>query len=90
MPLVLQLHLVIMRKYSKFGVDTLNTFWLMGKFWVFKFLQDENNDDDLAITIAQHFLRNRQAKSVHYSLVFFCCLIVLYCPFAFHFTIIIL
>ena len=26
MPLVLQLHLVMMSKYSKFGVDTLNTF----------------------------------------------------------------
>ena len=27
MPLALQLHLVMMRKYSKFGVDTFNTFW---------------------------------------------------------------
>ena len=29
MPLVLQLHLVIMSKYSNFGVDTFNTFWVM-------------------------------------------------------------
>ena len=35
MPLVLQLHLVMMSKYSKFGVDTLSTFWVMGYIKVF-------------------------------------------------------
>ena len=29
LPLALQLHFVMMSKYSKFGVDALNTFWLM-------------------------------------------------------------
>ena len=29
MPLVLQLHLVLMSKYSKFGVDTFNTFYFL-------------------------------------------------------------
>ena len=29
-PLVLQLHLVMMSKHSKFGVDTFNTFWVTG------------------------------------------------------------
>ena len=35
MPLVLQLHLVIMSKYSKFSVETFNTFWVMGYIKVF-------------------------------------------------------
>ena len=35
MPLVLQLHQVLMSKYSKFGVDTYNTFWVMGYIKVF-------------------------------------------------------
>ena len=35
MPLALQLHLVRMSKYSKFGTDTLNTFWVMGYINVF-------------------------------------------------------
>ena len=30
MLLVLQTHLIMMSKYSKFGVDALNTFWVMG------------------------------------------------------------
>ena len=30
MPLVLQLHLIMMSKFSKFGVDSFNTFWVMG------------------------------------------------------------
>ena len=39
MPLVLQLHLAMMNKYSKFGIDTFNTF----KIWAtLKFLH--NND----------------------------------------------
>ena len=46
---VLQLHLVMISKYSKFG-DTFNTFSLMG------YLDD--NDDDLAITIANFFAKN--------------------------------
>ena len=47
MPLVLQLHLVKMSMSSKSGVDTFNTFLLMGYI---KFLHDD--DLDLAITIA--------------------------------------
>ena len=35
MPLVLQLHLVMMSNYSKFGVDTFNTIWVMGNIKVF-------------------------------------------------------
>ena len=54
MPLVLQLH-------TKFGVDTLNTFSVIGYFKVLQEDNDENNDnyDELAITIAHLFLRNR-------------------------------
>ena len=35
MRLVLQLHLVMMSKYSKLGIDTFNTFWVMGYIKVF-------------------------------------------------------
>ena len=35
MPLVLQLHLVKIIKYSKFDIDTINTFWVMGYIKVF-------------------------------------------------------
>ena len=59
MPLVMQLHLVMMIKNFMFGVVTLNTFRVMVYIKVF----DNDNDDNLAITIAQLFLRNRQAKS---------------------------
>ena len=60
MPLVLQIHLVMMSKYSKFDVDTitLNTFWVMG----YNNNNDDNNDD-LVITIARLFHRNKQAKN---------------------------
>ena len=48
--LVLQLHLVKIGKYSEFGVDTFNHFWVIGYIKVF--LHDDNNDvDDLTITI---------------------------------------
>ena len=59
MSLVLQLHLVMMSKYAKFGVDTFNIFWVMGYI---KVLHDDDNDD-LAITIARLFLWNRQAMT---------------------------
>ena len=64
MPLALQLHLVMTIKYSKFGVDTFNTFWIVATL---KILQDEDhndddNNDDLAIKMAQLFLPNRRAK----------------------------
>ena len=51
--LVLQLHLVMMSRHSKFGVDILNIFELWATL---KFLQDEDNNNDLVITIAQLFL----------------------------------
>ena len=54
MPLVLQLVIVMMSKYSKFGVDTLSTFWVMSHIKVYAL--------DLVNTIAQLFLRNRQAN----------------------------
>ena len=47
MPLALHLHLVMMSKYSKFGVYTVNTFRVTLKFL---------HDDNLAITIAHFFL----------------------------------
>ena len=64
MPLVLLMHLVMMSKYSKFGVDTFNTFWVMGTL---KFLHNngDNNDNDLANTIAQHFFETDELKNVH-------------------------
>ena len=51
MPLVLQQYIVMLSKYSKFGVDTFNTF-----------LHDNHNNDNdnLAITIARLFLSDRQ------------------------------
>ena len=51
---------VMKSKYSKFGVETFNTFWVIGYNEVF-FLHD-NNDDDLATTIARLFLRNKWAS----------------------------
>ena len=65
MPLVLQLQHCHDDKYFKSGVDTFNTFWVMGYI---KVLQDDDNDDDnnddLAITTAQLFLQIKQAKNV--------------------------
>ena len=54
MPLVLQLHLVMISKYSKFG-DTFNTFSVMCYLKSFSL---DDNDDDLAITIANFFAKN--------------------------------
>ena len=65
MSLALQLHLVMMNKYSKFGLDIFYTFWV-----TLKFLHDDDgknveddNDNELTITIARLFLRNRQANN---------------------------
>ena len=62
MPLALQLHLVIMSKYSKFGVDTFNTFWVM--IYINFFAQQwwQLWDDNLVITIAQFSFQNNQAN----------------------------
>ena len=55
----------MMGKYSKFGVEIFNTFWVMGYI---KFLHDADNKNEndgnknLAITIAGLFLWNGQAK----------------------------
>ena len=51
MRLVLQLHLVMMSKYSMFNVDTFNTFCVKGYIKVFHNDDDDKDDDDLAITI---------------------------------------
>ena len=46
---------------SLFSVDTFHTFWVCAKL---KFLHDDNKDNNnLVITTAWHFLRNRQAKN---------------------------
>ena len=58
-PLVLQLHLVMLSKYSKFGFDTFNTFWVMG--YMKLFLYDNDDKDDLVIKIAWSFRWNRPA-----------------------------
>ena len=55
MPFVLQLHLVMM---SKFGVDTFNTFWVMGCIKVFAQQQQQSSDHYSSI----FFFQNRQAK----------------------------
>ena len=44
MPLVLQLNLVMMSKYSKFGVDTLSTFSVMGYIKVFARQRSSNHN----------------------------------------------
>ena len=65
MPNVLQLHLAMMSKYSKFGVDALVLF----EYWAtLKFLH--GNNDDLAITIARHLLRKRRAKKQKHNNLF--------------------
>ena len=55
--------------YSKFGVDTFNTFF--EKSATLKILHDDDNDDDLPFTIAELFLRNRQAKNIFGLVNFF-------------------
>ena len=44
MSFVLQLHLVIMSKDSKFGVDTINTLWVM--VYIKVFAQQRQSSDD--------------------------------------------
>ena len=54
----------MMSNYSKFGVDTFNTFWVMGYIKVFVYADDHNNDsnnNNPAIAIAWLFLWNSQA-----------------------------
>ena len=41
MPIVLQLHLFMMSKYSKFGADAFDIFWA-----TLKFLHEDDNDDN--------------------------------------------
>ena len=45
MPLISQLRLVMMSKYSKFDVDTCNTFRVMGYI---KVKHNDDGNDDLA------------------------------------------
>ena len=54
MSLALQLHLVIMSNYSKFGVDTYSTFWVMGYIKV----------------LAWQWQQHRQQSSDHNSSIF--------------------
>ena len=60
MPLVLQLLLVMVSKYSNFGLDTFNTFGVIGYI---QFLHDNNNDNNLANTIAWLFLQKPTSKN---------------------------
>ena len=55
MSLVLQLHLV---KMSKFGVDTFNTFWVMGYTKLFAWWQQWSND--------LNFEQNMQDKFINH------------------------
>ena len=50
MSLVLQLHLVMMSKYSKFGVDTFNTFWEMDYIKVFAWQKQWSSEHNLVET----------------------------------------
>ena len=52
MPLVLQLHLVMISKYSKSGVDNFNTFWVMGYFKVFAQWQWRRSNDHNSSTFS--------------------------------------
>ena len=52
MPLVLQMHLAMMSKYVKFGVDTFKTFGVMGYIKVFDDNNNDDDDNDLVVTIA--------------------------------------
>ena len=59
-------NLVMMSKYSnfKFGINTFNTFWVMGKATI-KFLHDADDDnDDLEIKITRFYIFNTQAKKM--------------------------
>ena len=50
MPFVLQLHHVMMMKYTKFGVDAFNTFWSHRLHWSFCTMTSTTTMyDDLAI-----------------------------------------
>ena len=60
MSLVLQLYHVKMSKYSKLGIDTFNTFWVVSYIKVF------HNGDDLATTLALLELIN---TIDHYSFI---------------------
>ena len=59
MPLVLQLHLVIMSKYSMFGVDTFNTFWVIGYIKNFAWQQRQSSNHK-SLTFS---LKNRWGSS---------------------------
>ena len=63
-----------MSKYSKFGVDTFNIFWVTATL---KFLHNkddnedkEDNNDNLAITVAWLILRNKWAKKFNKQVIF--------------------
>ena len=61
MPLVLQLDVVIMSKFSKSGVYIIDTFWLKGHIKVFS---NNDNDNDLAITIAWIEIKKKINKMI--------------------------
>ena len=70
MPFALQLHLVMISKYSKFGVDSFKIIWVMGYIKVFARRQRLwRHHNDHVITIVQLFLRDRQAKNISRKIV---------------------
>ena len=62
MPIVLQLYLVMMSKYSKFGVDNFNTFWVLGNL-ILKFLHDDDNNNNDHLAIASFIHLDTKAKN---------------------------
>ena len=54
----LHVHLVMMSKYAKFGVDTFNTFWVMGYIKIIAHQHWQSSDHN-----GFFFLRNRLAKN---------------------------
>ena len=59
MSIVMQMHVVMMSKYSKFGVHTFNTFWVMGFIKIFVWW------------LQQQQQQQQQRSCDHNSLIFF-------------------
>ena len=53
MPLVMQLHNVMMSKYSKFGVDTFYSFWVMGYIKAFAWQQQRRRRSNYHNSLTQ-------------------------------------
>ena len=79
MSLVLQLHLVMMSKYSKFGVVYFNTFCVISYIKFLHSNYDKNND--LAMTMLNFFLPKRRAKNLkNEQFNWYCILLIFFDP----------